>query len=39
MCGLRMSESGPKIINPVFSDKHDKSDKSKRFVQIYDVET
>ena len=34
-----MSESGPKIINPVFSDKHDKSDKSKRFVQIYDIET
>ena len=39
MCGLRMSESGPKIIKPVFSDKYDKSDKSKRFVQIYDVKT
>ncbi len=34
-----MSESGHKIIKPVFSNKHDKSDKSKRFVQIYDVET
>lgn len=34
-----MSESGPKIIKPVFSDKSDKSDKSKSFVQIYDVET
>ena len=34
-----MSESGHKIIKPVFSNKHDKLDKSKRFVQIYDVET
>ena len=31
-----MSESGHKIIKPVFSDK---SDKSKSFVKIYDVET
>jgi len=33
-----MSESGPKIIKPVFSDKPDKSEKSKSFVQIYDIE-
>ncbi len=33
-----MSESGPKIIKPVFSDKPDKLDKSKSFVQIYDIE-
>ena len=33
-----MSESGLKIIKPIFSDKSDKS-KSKSFVQIYDVET
>lgn len=31
-----MSESGHKIIKPVFSDK---SDKRKSFVKIYDVET
>jgi hypothetical protein len=33
-----MSESGPKIITPVFFDKSDKSDKSKNFIQIYDIE-
>ena len=32
-----MSETGHKIIKPIFSDKSDKSDKSS--VKIYDVET